>query len=498
MKTTAACNSLAPIAGLVVAAAAACGPVAAPPAAPVPADRIARPAPVPAPDAAFPAPEVFALTNGLEVSVIRRGRLPLLHLLLVVRAGLSAEPPALTGLADFTAEMLKEGTTGRTGPELLDALEDVGGSLAIATDQDAVYLRVTAPSEHAAAAAGVLAEMVRRPAFPDAAVEKHRAGEMNRLRLARSDPEYVARFVLHGALYGSHPYARPDATPASIALIRRDHLVTFHRDRYAPDGAFLFAAGDADPAVVVPILEASFGSWRGAAAPPPAIPDAPSIPSRKVLLVDRPGSVQSVILIGNVTVPMGDPDHLALSVANEVLGGSASSRLFMNLRERHGYTYGAYSDLGQTALPSPLASSANVDTAFTAPALAEFFREIRRIRTEAVPEDELASRKAYMTRAFQVRIETPLSVAFMLAQQKVNGLPGDYWDTYRDRVPAVGAQEVRRAADRFVHDDRAVVVVVGVADEIEEACAAWGPVTRVDEEGNPIGVAAASRDREGR
>lgn len=463
-----------------------CGPGQAEVVEPIPAVPEERPALGPAPDVAFPVPTTSRLANGFEVNVVRAGRLPLLHLILVVRAGQSAEPPALAGLADFTAEMLKEGSTTRTGVELIGAIEDVGGDLSVLTTADAVYVRITVPSEHAAVAVEVLAEVVQRPAFPADEVEKHRERELDRIALARADAEYVAHYVLHKALYGSHPYARFDATPESIALIQRDHLVTFHHDRYAADGAFLVVAGDADAAALAPLIEAAFGSWRTGAAPPPGVPDPPAIHGREVLLVDRPGSVQSVILIGGVTVPMSHGDHLPLSVANEVLGGSAWSRLFMNLRERNDFTYGAYSDLAETALAASLVASADVDTALTGPALAEFFRELRRIRTEVVPGDELQARKAYMTRVFPLRIETPQSIAFMLAQQRVNGLPADYWDTYRDRVLAVPAEEVARVAERYVPDDRAVIVVVGVADAIEEACAAWGPVTPVDEEGRRL------------
>jgi zinc protease len=443
-----------------------------------------RPALGPSPDVAFPVAEVATLSNGLEVDFLRAGRLPLLSLVLVVRAGQTTEPPGLPGLADFTAEMLKEGTRRRTGLELMSAIEDAGGSLGVYTDPDAVYLHVEIPTGSAAAAIAALAEMVREPAFPAEEIEKHRAREQARLVRLRADPEYVAEVVLFRELYGEHPYARVDASPEAIALLQREHLVTFHGDRYAADGAFLVVAGDADPPALRPALEAAFGGWRTGAAPDPAVPDPPAQASRRVLLVDRPGSVQSVVRVGWATVPMADPDFLRLAVANEILGGSASSRLFLNLREAHGYTYGADSEIGETARFAPVVVRTNVDTAATGAALEEIVAELRGLREDPAPEEELLARVAYMTRVFPLRLETPLSLAFMLAEQNVNGLPADFWDTYRDALGAVRAEEARRAAERQLHEDRAVIVVVGVKDEVLEGCRALGSVTLTDVDGN--------------
>jgi zinc protease len=422
-----------------------------------------RPELGPSPEVSFPAAETFALTNGLEVSVLRAGRLPLLYLVLVVRGGQSAEPPGLPGLADFTAEMLKNGTTRRTGPEVMAAIEDAGGSFEARTGRDSVTFTLTIPTEQAPAAIAAFAEMIQEPAFPEEELERHRQRELGRLMQLRADPNYTAQVVLFRELYGEHPYARYDATPESIALIQREHLVTFHRDRYAADGAFLVAAGDADAAVLRPLLEGAFGG---------------------VLLVDRPDSVQSTVYIGFATTPMSDPDFHALAVANEVLGGSASSRLFLNLREVHGWTYGAYSAVEETALFAPAYLFGDIDGSATGPALEQFFVELQKVGAETAPADELAARQAYMTRVFPLRLETPLSLATMTAEQKINGLPADYWDAYRDAVLAVDAATARSAASRWLSPDRAVVVVVGVAQQILDACRAVGPVTLTDIDGN--------------
>ncbi|MBI5499099.1 MAG: insulinase family protein [Deltaproteobacteria bacterium] len=455
-------------------------PVPVPPVSPVPP----RPELGPSPEVSFPVPETFQLANGLEVNVLRVGRLPLLTLVLVVGAGQAAEPPGLTGVADFTAEMLKEGTGRRTGPEVMAAIEDAGGSFDVLTDRDSISLYLTVPTEQAATAIGAFAEMITDPAFPEEEIEKRRARELARLMQSRADPNYTASVVLFRELYGEHPYAHFDATPEAIALLQREHLVTFHHDHFAADGAFLVAAGDADAATLRPLLEAAFGAWRTGAAAPPPVPEPPAVPSRHVLLVDRPDSVQSTIHIGFSTVPMRDPDWLPVSVANEVLGGDASSRLFVNLRDVHGWTYGAYSSLAESALYAPAVLSSDVDGPATGPALLEMIGELRRVGAEPAPPEELAARQAYMTRVFPLRLETPFSIAGMLATRRLNGLPDDYWDTYRDTVLAVGPDAARAAAARWLPVDRAVVVVVGVAAQVLDACRAVGSVTLTDIDGN--------------
>lgn len=442
-----------------------------------------RPELGPSPEVTVPAAERFALPNGLDVRVLRAGRLPMAHFVLVVRGGQASEPPGLPGLADFTGELLKEGTQQRTAAQVLAAVEDLGGTFRTSTDRDAVYHVLSVPSEHAATALATLAEIVTEPAFPDEEVEQHRRRELGRLALLRADPNYVAQIVLFRELYGDHPYARVDATPESLALIQREHLVTFHRDRYAADGALLLAVGDVDAAALRPLVEGAFGSWRTGAAPPSPVPDPPAIPARRVLLVDRPGSSQTTIQIGFVTVPQRDPDFAALSVAADVLGGSASARLFLNLRERRGWTYGAYASLAETADRAPATLYSDVEAAASAEALAEFMAELRRLRASVPPPEELAARQGYLTRILPLRVETPLNLAYMLAQLELNGLPADYWDTYRERINAVTAEQVRLAAERFLDDGRAVVVVVGEADELLEACRAIGPVTHTDIDG---------------
>ncbi|MBN1774062.1 MAG: insulinase family protein [Deltaproteobacteria bacterium] len=435
------------------------------------------------PDVVFPVAERFALANGLEVQVLRVGRLPMAHFVLVVRGGQASEPPGLPGLADFTGELLKEGTKHRTAEEVLAAVEDLGGTFRISTDRDAVYHVLSVPSEHAATALETLAEVVTEPAFPEEEVERHRGRELGRLALLRADPNYVAQVVLFRELYGDHPYARVDATPESLALIQREHLVTFHRDRYAADGAFLIVAGDVDAAALRPLVDEAFGTWRTGAATPMPVPDPPAIPARRVLLVDRPGSSQTTIQVGFVTVPQRDPDFPALTVAADVLGGSASARLFLNLRERHGWTYGAYSSLEETADRAPATVFSDVEAEASGEALVEVMGELRRLRTTEPGREELAARQGYLTRILPLRVETPLNLAYMLAQLELNGLPADYWDTYAERINAVTPEQVRQAADRFLDDGRAVVVVVGVADELFEACRAIGPVTRTDIDG---------------
>jgi len=467
-------------------AAAACGWLGCPP--PPPSALYDSAAPLvppgadvgPAPEATFAAPERFTLANGLAVRVLRAGRLPTAHFVLAVRGGRAADPPGLPGLADFTARMLQAGTRRRTGEEVQALLEDLGGTFQVRIERDAVYHGLSVPSEHAGPALAMLAEIVAEPAFPEEEIERHRQRERARLALREADPDSVAQGVLFREIYGDHPYARIDATPESVARIGREHLVTFHRDRYAADGALLVAVGDVDAATLRPLVETAFGGWRTGAAPPAPVPDPPAIPARRVLLVDRPGSSRTTIRIGFATVPRRDPDFAALSLAADLFGEGLSSPSFLDPGDRRGRTRGAYATVEESADRAPATVFAEVETAATGQALVELLAELRRLRTHAPPPDGLAAHRACRTRTLPPRLDPSLDLALRLAQAEIHRLPADDGSTDHDRIDAVTGEQVRAAAERFLDDRRAVIVVVGDAEELLEACRAVGPVTRTD------------------
>jgi zinc protease len=299
-------------------------------------------------------------------------------------------------------------------------------------------------------------------------------------------------------MFGDHPYHVVSPTHESIDAATREALADFHRARFVPRGAVLAVIGDVRREQVVARVGELFGGWEGA---PPAAPRFPAPPERRervAYVVDRPGSAQSNIVIANPAITRTHPDYFPLLVMHTILGGTASARLFMNLREEKGYTYGAYSSLDARRLAGTFRATAEVRTPVTAASLKEFFYELGRIRDEEVAEVELANAKSYLTGVFPIRLETQEGVIDQLVQMKMHGLPDDYLHRYAERVRAVTREDVRRVAREFVTPERAAVVVVGDAGAVAEQVRPF--VERVefyDGEGRPTEAPAAAAGIDG-
>ena len=425
------------------------------------------PVPGPAPSLTLPAPERRTLPNGLEVVYVRHGALPVVHATLVVPAGSAADPAGAPGLAVFTAGMLDEGAGGRSALDLAGELELLGAALSTGAGVDAAQLDLHVLSDRLPAALALLADIAARPDFPEAEVQRVREERLTELARARDEPRIIAGNAFSALVYGdAHPYGRLPAVE-STRRMDRAALDGFHRRHYRPAGSTLILVGDVDPEALHPVVERAFGGWSGTTAPPPALPGAPAPERTTLYLVDKPGAAQSEIRIGHVGVPRSHPDYFPLVVLNTVLGGSFTSRLNTNLREVHGYAYGAGSSFSFRRGAGPFTASSAVFTAKTDSAVIEFFRELRRIREEAVPADELERAKRYVALGLPRRFETTADVAAQVAELEVHGLSLDLYNDYVARVLAVTPADVRRVAGEYLRPDRAVVVVVGDLQQIE-------------------------------
>lgn len=396
-----------------------------------------------------------------------------------------AEPPPaaherLAGLASFTAEMLRRGAGERTTAQIAEEIESVGGDLSVETDPDYTAVEIQVLREHLDLAMGILADVVQRPTFPADEIERVRARELDRLAMMRSEPRWLARQAFRRYLYGaSHPYGPADAEPEAIQRISREHLQAFHAQHYAPRNAFIVAVGDVDAARVDALAARHFGGWADRPVPERSLPTAPERAGREVVVVHVPGSTQAQISIGNVALGRADPDFIPLRVASQVLGGSASARLFMNLRERCSYTYGVYSGVLPLLGPGPISAGGAVEGQHTAGALREMFHELELIRSQPAPQGELADAAQYMIGNFPVVTETAANLAYLVTIQQVFGLPADYWSTYRSNIAAVTPERALEAASRYIDSDRGLIVIVGDADQIAEPARRYGPVTVV-------------------
>ena len=456
--------------------------------------RQAPPASGPARDIAFPPIARSELANGLELNVVRWEQLPIVYLRLVVESGAAADPDDLQGLSSLVADMLKEGTRRQSSAELAERIEFLGADLSTGADQESVSLVFRALSEHMGEAMDILAEVATQPAFANAELTKLKRREGDRLALLGQQPFFLARRALYAGLYGDHPYARIETTPATLERVRRTDLQAWHRTHFVPANAHLVAVGAVTPEAVQSAAERAFGRWRGRA---PATVERPAPPARRnrtITVVDRPGSVQSVIVIGNLAIARGDEDYVPLMVANQVLGGSAASRLFMDLRERRSLTYGAYSVVGERVDVGPFLAYAQVRTEVTSEAMGAFFENLSAITTEAPSADELANAHRYLSDSFPLQIDTPGKIANLVSELRIFGLADDYWDGFRTEIREVAAPASLAAAQEHMRPNEALVVVVGEAAQIAEGLTAFGRVAVVDGEGNVQLELAAAND----
>jgi zinc protease len=441
-------------------------------------DRSVPPAPGPLPPFHFPPVHRRSLSNGMDVLVAEARNFP------VVSMGVSLPVSGLddgaerAGLASLTADLLDAGAAGRTGLEIAAELEGLGILEDTGASWDATYVGFTALRARVQPGARILADLLRRPDFPEAELDRVRAQRLAGIAQRRADPGLLANEAALRFIYApGAPYARPlSGTTASLQGLTRQDVHAFHAARYRPARATLIVAGDVAADEAVEIAESCLGDWAGAPDPSPepeirAREDAP-----RVVLVDRPGAVQSELRVGHVGISRTHPDYFPVLIMNQILGGSFSSRLNLSLRERYGYTYGLSSTFTARRHPGPFLVSTAVQSGATVHSVSEILREVGVIREAPVTPAELDDVRSYLAGVFPLRLETTVGLASRLSQIAVYGLPDDYFDAYRERILAVSADDVLRAARDHLHPERMVAVVVGDAAQLREPLEEFGEV----------------------
>ena len=449
-------------------------------------DRSKPPAVGPPPALKLPPVEKRTLSNGLPVWIVGIHKVPTVHFQLAVRSGSSSDPVQKFGLASLAADMLDEGAGNRTALEIADAIDYLGAELHTSSASDASYVDLHVPAARLSDALPLMADVITRPTFPESELKRLREERLTTLIQAKDDPERLIQYAFPRLLYGpGHRYGTGAlGTALTLQGFTIDDLKRFHSTNYVPSNALLVVTGDTGPDVVLPQLEKTLGSWKGASAAAPTplqLPEAPQPTARRVFLIDKPGAAQSQIRIGSVGVPRSTPDYFAIRVLNTIFGGSFTSRLNANLREKHGYAYGASSTFDMRRTAGPFYATAGVQTDKTIEALKEFFNELTRIH-ETVPAEELERAKNYLAFALPRSFETTRNVAQSMSQIYVYNLPADFYATYGDRLRAIAAADVKRAADKYIVPSKLIVVVIGDRKVIESGIRALnlGPVTIID------------------
>jgi len=335
----------------------------------------------------------------------------------------------------------------------------------------------------------IFSDVIRNPVFPQEEVEKYKTRQMQQLQFQRSIPQFLAQERFQRAIYGDHPAGLIAPPAASIKRVTSADLAKFHAANYRPNNAILAIVGDVTLKELMPKLEKAFGSWQRADMAQTTIPAAPAQGAMRIQLIDRPGSVQTVLQLGNLGIERTSEDYLAVLVMNQILGGGPAARLFLNLREDKGYTYGAYSNFGGSKFRGTVVSSSEVRTDVTEGAMTEFMYELKRLRNDKVSPVELENAKRAIVGGFALSLEQPQSLLQNIVTQKLYDLPANYWDLYPAKVEAITAEDVQRVAQKYVDLNHLQIVAVGDASKTRAVMAKFGKVEEYDAEGKPRAAA---------
>jgi zinc protease len=441
------------------------------------------------PSFTLPSIEKATLTNGLNVWLVKRSKLPIASFNLVLNANGTLDAQDKAGVANFTASMLNQGTRTRSANDISNQLQSIGASLGAGSGWDATNVFMQTLTRNLDQALDIYADLISHPTFPSAEFEISRRRALNSLLQRRSNPTIVADVVYNKVLYGEHPYGRQlSGDEKSIKAVTRDDLEKFYSSYYRPNNAALVIVGDVEMAGIKPKLEKAFADWKPGDLNAAKLTTAQMMAKPGIYLVDKPGAAQSSVAVGQVGVERNNPDYYALQVMNSVLGGGGWARLFMNLREDKGYTYGAYSRFVYRRGAGPFSASAEIQTGSTKEGVMEFLKELNGIRG-AIPisPDELENNKQSLIRRFPGGFETTQQIANQLANLVIYDLPGSYYNDYIQRINAVTADDVNRVANKYLDPSKMAIVVVGDRKVVESKLKELGyAITLVDTDGNLV------------
>ncbi len=425
--------------------------------------------PAPAP-VVIPSPVVHVLPNGLQIVIVERNTLPLVTLRLVVKSGAECDPPSLPGTAALVNGLLTEGTERRTARELAEAIDSIGGVADNDVDWDSSYLSLSVLADHTELAFELVSDMNIHPAFAPEEIERQRKQTLSGLEVALDDPAYVADMAMQELVFTGTPYGHPeDGTLESAQRISARDLHAFHDSYYQPRNCILAVVGDISAKNATKLAAKYFGSWQNGTEPIPAPSVSPAIASaRRVLAIDKTDAVQTEIRIGNSGVPRDSPDYLALSVANEILGGPSENRLFKALRTRQGLTYGASSDLICRRHLGAWVAKTFTRTPETLRSADVAVKQIQTLQDHGISSDELETAKSYLIGHLALEFETSDNLAEKILELMEAGLPIDYWNHYPEMLQALKAEDVNTVAQTYLDTGHDVMVLVGSISDFKK------------------------------
>ena len=434
------------------------------------------PPPAPPRPINWPAISESKLDNGLTVVLVPLRNVPKITAVLSVLAGRGTEYKTHPGVAQLAARVANEGTTSRTSLQIKEELRSIGGSLSIGVDNDATTLTASSLADFAPKLLDLVSDVARHPAYPQSEVTLAKTNFVQEIEEQRSTPDFLAQEQMDKALFGTHPYGFTVPAPAAIKNVTRDALKSFAATWYVPNNATLVIVGDFDVPAMQTEVRKAFGSWKRVLIHPEPKLVLRAREKRQIYVIDRPGSVQSTILIGAAAPARRSPDYIPLRTTNMIYGGAFYSRLTRNIREGKGYTYSPFSSANLRRSGGSFEAGASVRNEVTGPTILEMLYELDRMRVEPVTAEELESAKTYSIGGMELELESQLSLAGRISTIYVDELERDFLKTFRDKVAALTPAEVQRSAAQYFDTYRSAIVVVGDYKQIKDQIAPFGDV----------------------
>jgi predicted Zn-dependent peptidase len=429
------------------------------------------------------------LSNGLTVLIIEDHRLPLVSIQYSVGvSGPVFEPANMVGLSRITAQMMTEGTKSRSSLQISQEVERLGAAVSVSSSYGSTVSILTASglSDNFDKWFDLANDVLLNPSFPQNELDRHKQQLTVALKQQRTSADFLMIERFNRAVYGDHPAANVTTNQATVDALTPAILAKWHNERYAPQNTILGIAGDVKPSELVPKLERALSGWKRTDLKEALPPNPKPLAARRIFLVERPDSVQTSLVMGNIAIDRRDPDYFVMVALNQVLGGGSSGRLFKNLREENGYTYGAFSNFSARKFPGPWNASAEVRTEVTDGALSEFIKELQRLRDQTVSDQELDDAKRAIVASFALSLESPDELVNYALTRKIYGFPEDYWDTYPTKLMAVTAADIQRVARKYIDPQTMQIVAVGDASKIRSVLEKYGAVERYDIQGKKL------------
>lgn len=427
------------------------------------------------------------LANGLTVVLAPLPNVPKVTSILTFRSATTAtDRTAHSGIAQIAASVANEGTDTRTSKQIKEELRSIGGTLSLGSDADSTTMSASSLSEFSTRMFELMSDVAQHPSFPETEVKLAQENTIQQIRNGRASPGFLANERFQKAVFGNHPYSFVVADEKSISALTRNDLRAFVAKYYIPNASHLIVAGDIDVEKTFAEIEKAFGSWKSGTVPQDENPPVPTRDKRQIYFVNRPGSIQSAIYIGNVSIPRKEKDYFALRTADTIYGSSFYSRLTRNIRETRGYTYSPFSFSDTRGKTGAFYAGAFVRNEVTGPTLLEIFYELDRMRVLPVTDEELSAAKEFSTGNFSVELSTQFQLAGRINTIYTYDLDKNFINDFRPKVESLTAADIQKAAAKYFDTYRAAIVIVGDWDKVKDQVTPFGEVTMYDTEGNVI------------